>query len=244
MNKTKNIFSLIELLVVIAIIAILAGMLLPALQRARDMAKDISCKNNSKQIALSLIQYSHDYQGNLPGYSHDGSHKCWVVTYLKYVTGIEDVRPKFDIQYTGAAEWRKELRDPFWNHGDSVAARRNNIACYMSSTYILNSAIAPNEAGTAVVYTGSVKPVKIDNVPMSSSIYMLLESPKWCYFQLGNVQLNQLHEKHRNIMNISFVDGHVGSEKYTKVWRYTVGGGAISTNYKYLPWRSDEGSSL
>jgi len=74
-------FTLIELLVVIAIIAILAGMLLPALARSKSKAQQIKCTSNLKQMALAHTMYVNDFNRSVP---YDLGNSLWMAKLMDY----------------------------------------------------------------------------------------------------------------------------------------------------------------
>jgi len=78
-------FTLIELLVVIAIIALLLAILLPSLNRARDQAKDVTCRNNLRQIGLAAMLYAEDNDNKIP---RNGGF--WIIRFMPYIGGQSD----------------------------------------------------------------------------------------------------------------------------------------------------------
>ena len=204
----KNGFTLIELLVVVAIIAILAAMLLPALSKARERARQSVCISNLKQISLAIEFYVNDYDGYLPltffPYTASPDDYWWVwLIRLGYFGKPVPNYPYYWIDDKYRSKYYNNiLRCP--TH-DKFSSAFNDNSTYFMRRVVLISGGQPAEGWVKkdriirphkVVYIGDVEP------------YPIAGSYLYAVSQNGGAWKSP-SSLHSGGANIIFIDGHV-----------------------------------
>ncbi|OQA82229.1 MAG: hypothetical protein BWY31_03322 [Lentisphaerae bacterium ADurb.Bin242] len=220
-NRIRSLrnFTLVELLVVIAIITILAGMLLPALGKARAMATRIKCTGQLRQMEQAAQMYRHDYWNYLPfhvaindakayGHTYTYEQAFWTFKLVRYMNSNIHAADNSYIKFLRAAVVCPAVYQ-YLVPEDGVAYYSFNPSFYCADNYAgVYSPTSGNKSWIESFLRG-----KTQYTQTFSFVCGKGSNAGYIYYSQLNMSVPQPFFIHTGCINVSFFDGHVESRK-------------------------------
>ena len=207
-QQVRGAFTLIELLVVIAIIAILAGMLLPAVSMVKEMARGTRCQSNQRQVVMAAFGYANDNENGLPATRVTNS----VGTGFYWHDLLMDYLEIGNKGATAASYFENTIIRGCPSYKYVYSA--NNV----NYSYGINAYLDYSNGGASNTYHnrigGSSNPALFKEFKLgavskpSTRLYFADRDAFWTNSSLGNFPWVTSEVRHRNRITVTFVDGH------------------------------------